>query len=117
MTSNPIFNHDFSHLSYDRRTASPFPYEISAEEFEEDSHSDDYGIDHLLYFGWEHILTNEDGEPIDDPERLVGSSALMKFAAMDTDAVFIRNERQRMSYEIIFQYNNKNGIGGSVFGI
>lgn len=73
------------------------PYVISPDEFDE---LDGYTAISLKYYE-NDILTDEDGEVIDDVENTVGIESLDTFGEYEEDSVFVRNDRLKCDYEIL----------------
>lgn len=73
------------------------PYVISPEEFGE---FDDYETITLTYFV-DGVLTDEDSQPIDDPEDTVGVGYEDHFGEYEDDSVYIRNDERKCDYEIL----------------
>lgn len=73
------------------------PYVISPDEFGE--------LDHYrtmtLYYYSDGILADEDQEIIEDIDGCVGVESLKHFGEYEDDSVFVRNDRQRIDYEIL----------------
>ena len=73
------------------------PYVISPDEFGE--------LDHYqtmtLYYYSDGILADEEQEIIDDIDGCVGTESLKHFGEYEDDSVFVRNDRQRIDYEIL----------------
>lgn len=73
------------------------PYIISPNEFDEIG----YTISELTYYSGNGVLVDEDGEPIEDPERTVGTDFSNHFGEYEDDAVFVRNDRLMSDYQIL----------------
>ena len=73
------------------------PYIISPDEFDEIG----YTISELTYYSGNGVLVDEDGEPIEDPERTVGTDFSNHFGEYEDDAVFVRNDRIMSDYQIL----------------
>lgn len=82
------------------------PYVISPEEFGE---IDDYNTVGLIYFS-DHVLTDDDNEPIDDVEDTVGVASLNTFGKYEDDAVHVRNDKRRCDYEILRDLRNYSDV-------
>jgi hypothetical protein len=74
------------------------PYTISPKEFGE---MHDYDEISLTYYA-DQVLADEDDELVDDIEESVGFWSLSTFGEYDDDAVFVRNDRLKCDYEILF---------------
>lgn len=77
------------------------PYVITPEEFGET----DFETVSLTYFA-DGVLTDEQDEPIEDVDSLVGEDALTHFGEYEDDSVFVRNEEKRTDYEILLDVRN-----------
>lgn len=73
------------------------PYVISPDEFAE---FDDYETISLTYFA-DEVLTDEDYNPIEDVDNVVGEESLDHFGDYEDDSVFVRNDRLKTDYEIL----------------
>lgn len=73
------------------------PYVIAPEEFGE---CEGYKTVSLSYY-LDHILTDEDDEPIEDIEYHIGYDALTHFGDYEDDSVFVRNDLLATDYEIL----------------
>ena len=73
------------------------PYIISPDEFDEIG----YTICELTYYSGNGVLVDEDGEPIENPERTVGTDFSNHFGEYEDDAVFVRNDRLMSDYQIL----------------
>lgn len=72
------------------------PYVISPDDFGE---KEGYPQVSLTYFA-DGVITDEDDEPIDNPEEIIGD-ALDHFGEYARDAVFVRNDARKCDYEIL----------------
>lgn len=79
-------------------SAGSEPYVISVDEFGDD----DYDAKTLLYYA-DGVITDEDNQPINEPEKLIGNLAdiPLHFGEYVEDAVYIRNEAESCDYEIL----------------
>ena len=73
------------------------PYVISPDEFGE---LDNYQTITLYYYS-DGILADEEQEVIEDIDNCVGAESLKHFGEYEEDSVFVRNDRQRIDYEIL----------------
>jgi hypothetical protein len=73
------------------------PYVIPPEDFGELA---DYETVSLTYYA-DGVLTDEDNEPIDDADDIVGADSLNHFGEFEDDSVFVRNEMLKIDYEIL----------------
>lgn len=57
----------------------------------------------LTYYTEDDILTDNDSNPIADPEVLLGDAALMNFGdgSGDPDTVYVRNDDRSIDYEVV----------------
>lgn len=77
--------------------AAPEPYVIPPEEFGE---KEGFETTSLIYYA-DHILADEEGEPVDDIEKTVGLDSLLHFGEYEDDSVFVRNDFLKCDYEIL----------------
>ena len=77
------------------------PYVISPEEFGEK----DYVINSLTYYS-DGIVANEKNKIVSNTEELIGKDFAEHFGDYDydPDAVYVRNDRIRVDYEILKDY-------------
>lgn len=73
------------------------PYVIPPEEFGE---FDDYETISLTYYS-DHILADDEDEPVEEVEKFVGFESLTHFGEYEDDSVFVRNDRYKCDYEIL----------------
>lgn len=73
------------------------PYVISPDEFDE---LDNYQTMTLFYYA-DGILADEEQEVIEDIDGCIGVEALKHFGEYADDAVYVRNDRQRIDYEVL----------------
>lgn len=82
------------------------PYLISSDEF---GTIDDYDAVCLTYYQ-DGYLIRDTGEEVEDIEGVIGREALARFGdEPGDDVVYVRNERNREDYEILFsgeEYND-----------
>lgn len=74
----------------------PRPYLIPPEEL---GAYDDYHVEELIYFS-DNVLCDEEYEPIENVEDVVGFESLNHFGDYDDDAVYVRNDKRKCDYEI-----------------
>lgn len=72
------------------------PYVIAPEDFG----FEDYEPITLTYYK-DGVLTDEDDEPVENPDDIVGSDYDSHFGEYDQDVVYVRNERMKCDYEIL----------------
>lgn len=78
------------------------PYVISYEDFGE---LDGYRIVSLLYFN-DGVLTDDQYEPVEDADSIVGLDSLEHFGDEEDDSVFVRNDKRKTDYEILKDERN-----------
>ena len=81
----------------DSEESSTKPYIISPEEFGELG----YTVCELTYFAGNEVLVDDNGEPVEYPERTVGDDFSSHFGEYEDDAVFVRNDRLMSDYQIL----------------
>ena len=72
------------------------PHVITPEEFGDCG----YELETLYYYA-DGVLTDDQDEPIEDVENVVGIGATDHFGEHEEDAVHVRNERYKIDYEIL----------------
>lgn len=72
------------------------PYVINPEEFG----GDDYEPVSLTYYA-DGVLVDEDDEPVESIDEVVGRESLKRFGEFEADTVFVRNERLKCDYEVL----------------
>jgi hypothetical protein len=77
------------------------PYVISPEDFGE---IEDYDQRTLFYYE-DGVLTDDEDNPIEDVDGVVGRGSLTHFGEYEDDSVHVRNERLRIDYEILREPN------------
>lgn len=78
------------------------PYIISPAEF---GGLDDYDTISLTYYA-DGVLTDDNDEPIEDIEKIVGTESLKHFGEYEDDSVFVRNDELKCDYEILLDTRN-----------
>jgi hypothetical protein len=73
------------------------PYVISPVEFDTE---DDYEVYTLTYYA-DGVLVDEQGNPIENVEDMVGRDSLNHFGEYEEDAVHVRNEAMQCDFEIL----------------
>lgn len=73
------------------------PYVISPEEFGE---LDGYATLSLTYYA-DDVLTDEDGDVIDNVDAVIGRDTLKTFGKYEDDSVFVRDDSKKLDYEIL----------------
>ena len=73
------------------------PYVISPDDFGDIS---GYDAISLTYFA-DGVLTDDDNEPVEDVDDVVGADFADHFGEYEDDSVFIRNDRLKADYEIL----------------
>lgn len=83
---------------------------ITPIEFAE---KEDYDTHTLTYYS-DGVLTDEQDNPVDDIDEVVGLESLEIFGMCDTDSVYVRNDRLKTDYEILLDmrpYSDVHGPG------
>lgn len=73
------------------------PYVISPDEFDE---KPDYDVVSLTYYA-DGVLADDEDHIIEDVEGTVGVESLSHFGEYEDDSVFVRNEAEKIDYEIL----------------
>lgn len=82
------------------------PYVISPDEFGE---FEDYEKISLIFYS-DGILIDDNYEPVDDVEDLVGAESLNHFGEYEDDSVFVRNDRLKCDYEILLDHREYGDV-------
>lgn len=82
------------------------PYVIPPEEFGE---FEDYEKIDLKYFA-DCVLTDDNYEPVDDVDDVIGLDSLDHFGDYEPDSVHVRNDRLRCDYEILKDVRNYSDV-------
>ena len=77
------------------------PYVITPQEFNDG----EYAIQSLTYYA-DGILVDDDGEPIENIDALVGLDSLNHFGEYEEDSVFVRNDVLAIDFEILADVRN-----------
>ena len=86
-----------SQKSEETTMATDVPYVISPVEF---GSCDEYSLTTLMYCK-DKVLIDEDLEPVDDIEELIGKDSLDHFGEYEDDTVYVRNDARMCDYEIV----------------
>lgn len=78
------------------------PYVISPDDFGDIY---DYDIITLTYYD-DGVLTDDMDEVIEDVDDIVGVDSLNHFGEYEDDCVFVRNDRLKADYEILYDVRN-----------
>lgn len=70
---------------------------ISPDEF----HTSEYECKTLWYYA-DKVLADEDNNVIHVPEEVIGDEALSSFGRYEDDCVYVRDDRLKVDYEIIY---------------
>ena len=73
------------------------PYVISPEEYGE---RDDYDLYSYTYYA-DKVLADENNEPIEDVDSIIGLESLKHFGEYGDDSVYVRNDELKADYEIL----------------
>ena len=82
------------------------PRVISPTEFDTE---DDYEVYSLTLYA-DGVLTDEQGNVIEDVEGMVGRDSLTHFGEYEEDAVHVRNDAQKCDYEILRDLSNYSDV-------
>lgn len=76
------------------------PYQITTAEFHEEF--DNFEKITVTYYEYDNIIADENHEIVDD--SLIGLDNINKFATLaeDKNFIYVRNEKEKVDYEIIF---------------
>ena len=73
------------------------PYVISPDEYGE---MDDYDLYSYTYYA-DKVLADENNEPIEDVDSIIGLESLKHFGEYGDDSVYVRNDELKADYEIL----------------
>ena len=90
----------------DKSEASEKPYVISPDEFGE---FEDYEKISLIYYN-DGVLTDENNEIVDDINEIVGEDSLKHFGEYEEDSVFVRNDKLKCDYEILYDLRKYKNV-------
>lgn len=82
------------------------PYVIPPADFDTE---DDYDVISLTYYA-DGVLTDEQNNPIEDVDKLVGRDSLTHFGEYEEDAVHVRNDEMRCDFEILRDLSNYSDV-------
>lgn len=82
------------------------PYVISPAEFDTE---DDYDVYSLTYYA-DGVLTDEDNNPIENVDDMVGKDSLTHFGEYEDDSVHVRNEAMQCDFEILRDLSNYSDV-------
>jgi hypothetical protein len=77
------------------------PFVLTQEEFNENDTS--YDQKTLTYYDGDGVLADEQDQPIDDADRVVGNENMLRFGhgSGDPNIVYIRNNRLELDFEVV----------------
>lgn len=82
------------------------PYVIPPAEFDTE---DGYEVYSLTYYA-DGVLTDEQDNPIEDVDGMVGRDSLSHFGEYEEDAVHVRNDRLQCDFEILRDLSNYSDV-------
>lgn len=82
------------------------PYVISPAEFDTE---DDYEVYSLTYYA-DGVLVDEQDNPVEDIDSMVGRDSLNHFGEYEDDAVHVRNEAMQCDFEILRDLRNYSDV-------
>lgn len=82
------------------------PHVISPAEFDTE---DDYEAYSLTYYA-DGVLTDEQNNPIENVDDMVGRDSLNHFGEYEDDSVHVRNEAMRCDFEILRDLSNYSDV-------
>lgn len=82
------------------------PYVISPAEFDTE---DDYEVYSLTYFA-DGTLVDEQNNPVENVDDMVGLSSLNHFGEYEDDSVHVRNEAMQCDFEILRDLRNYSDV-------
>ena len=88
---------DQSSLDINKDDKKKYIYLISPEEF----HESEFEAKTLFYYS-DKVVADEDNNVIPVPEEIIGDEALTSFGRYEEDCVYVRDDRHRVDYEILW---------------
>lgn len=82
------------------------PYVIPPADFDTE---DDYEVYSLTYYA-DGVLADEQNNPIENVEAMVGRDSLSHFGEYEEDAVHVRNEAMQCDFEILRDLSNYSDV-------
>ena len=82
------------------------PHIITPEEYGE---KDGYDTESLTYYA-DGVLADDQDEPIEDVDNVVGYGFESHFGEYEDDSVFIRNDKLKIDYEILMDQRNYSDV-------
>lgn len=99
---------DYTHKKEEENEDMNEPYVISPEEYDELG----YYTQSLIYWR-DKVVTDDDGNIVDDYEDHIGSDALNHFGEYEDDSVFVRNDLEQVDYEILLDMRRYSDVYGT----
>lgn len=90
------------------QTNNEAPYVITPEDFDT---NDDYEKITLTYYA-DNIVADENDDPIEDVDHVIGVDSLTHFGEYEEDAVYIRNDRMKTDYELLRDLRTYSSVVG-----
>lgn len=100
---------NYSELSSQKEEDDERMYEPCVIPPEEFGACEDYDQLSLTYFS-DGVLADENDEPIDNVDELVGLDSLNHFGEFEDDSVFVRNDRLKADIEILLDLRNYSDV-------
>lgn len=82
------------------------PFTITPEEFGE---IDEYETISLTYYA-DGTLADDMDEQVDDIDETIGKDSLDKFGEYEEDVVYVRNDKRKCDYEVLFDSRNYDDV-------
>lgn len=82
------------------------PYVISPAEFDTE---DDYEVYSLTYYA-DGVLADEQNNPIENVDNMVGRDSLNHFGEYEDDSVHVRNDAMKCDFEILRDLSNYSDV-------
>jgi vacuolar-type H+-ATPase subunit H len=79
------------------------PYVISPEDFSDSEYNNAVT---LYFFEKDKILSDKDYNILSDPIAIVGGAALQSFGRYEDDAVYVRDDKNKVDYEILLKHES-----------
>lgn len=82
------------------------PTVISPDEFGEIDEYDEVSLTYYI----DGVLADENDEPVEDVDNVIGFESLNHFGEYEDDSVFVRNDKLRSDFEILLDQRNYSDV-------
>lgn len=91
----------------DERDIREYPYIITPDEFDE---IDGYATEVIMYYA-DGVTVGDDDEPLDEPDKIIGTEWAGRFGEYENDAVYVRNDVLKCDYEVLRDLREYRTLG------